>query len=60
VVVHEQAVGSRISVAFFHQPAYDAVIECIPTCASSDDLPHHEPVTSGEWIRRMIKKTHYH
>ncbi len=58
VVVHEQAVGSRISVAFFHQPAYDAVIECIPTCTSPDDPPHHEPITSGEWIRLMIKKTH--
>ncbi len=57
VVVPEGVTGDRISVAFFHQPAYDALIECIPTCTSPDDPPHHEPVTSGEWIRLMIAKT---
>ena len=57
VVVPDDVTGDRISVAFFHQPAYDAVIECIPTCTSPDDPPHHEPVTSGEWIRLMIEKT---
>ncbi|MCY4663283.1 MAG: hypothetical protein OXC00_01310 [Acidimicrobiaceae bacterium] len=57
VVVPEGVAGDRISVAFFHQPAYDALIECIPTCTSPDDPPHHEPVTSGEWIRLMIAKT---
>ena len=59
VVVPEDATGERISVAFFHQPAYDAVIECIPTCTSPDDPPRHETVTSGEWIRLMISKTTY-
>ena len=59
VVVPEGVTGDRISVAFFHQPAYDAVIECIPTCTSPADPPHHEPVTSGEWIRTMIEKTTY-
>ena len=59
VVVPEGVTGGRISVAFFHQPAYDAVIECIPTCMSPDDPPRHEPVTSGEWIRTMIEKTTY-
>ena len=57
VVVPEDVTAGRISVAFFHQPAYDALIECIPTCTSPDDPPHHEPVTSGEWIRLMIEKT---
>ena len=57
VVVPDGVTGDRISVAFFHQPAYDALIECIPTCTSPEDPPHHEPVTSGEWIRLMIEKT---
>ncbi len=57
VAVPEGVTGDRISVAFFHQPAYDALIECIPTCTSPDDPPHHDPVTSGEWIRLMIEKT---
>ena len=59
VVVPEGVTGNRISIAFFHQPTYDAVIECIPTCTSPDDPPRHEPITSGEWIRTMIEKTAY-
>ena len=57
VIVPDDVTGDRISVAFFHQPAYDALIECIPTCTSPDDPPRHEAVTSGEWIRLMIEKT---
>ena len=53
----EAATGDRMSIAFFHQPAYDARIECIPTCTSPDDPPHHEPTTSGEWIVSMFEKT---
>ena len=45
VVAADGAWGERISVAFFHQPTYDARIECIPTCTSPDDPPplraHH-------------------
>ena len=57
VVVADGAWGERISVAFFHQPTYDARIECIPTCTSPDDPPRHKPTTSGEWLEWMIAKT---
>ena len=57
VVVADGAWGERISVAFFHQPTYDARIECIPTCTSPDDPPRYEPITSGEWLDLMIRKT---
>ena len=56
VVVPDGDTGDRISVAFFHQPAYDARIECIPTCTSPDDPPRHAPTTSGEWILSMLQK----
>jgi isopenicillin N synthase-like dioxygenase len=46
----------RISIPFFHQPARDAVISCIPTCTSPDDPPHHTPVTSGEWVLTKTRK----
>ena len=48
---------SRMSVAFFHQPDYDAEITCIPTCTSDDDPPHHEPVTSGQWVIDKLSKS---
>ena len=50
---------SRISLPFFHQPNADAVIECIPTCATPDNPPRYEPVTSGEWRDMKIKKSRY-
>ncbi|MEE2768779.1 MAG: 2-oxoglutarate and iron-dependent oxygenase domain-containing protein [Actinomycetota bacterium] len=59
VVVPSGNCGDRISIAFFHQPAYDAQIECIPTCTSPDDPPHYAPTTSGEWILSMLKKVIY-
>ena len=57
VVAADGAWGERISVAFFHQPTYDARIECIPTCMSADNPPRYEPITSGEWLDEMIRKT---
>ena len=48
---------SRMSVAFFHQPDYDAEIRCIPTCTNVDQPPRHEPVTSGEWVLDKLSKS---
>ena len=59
VVTPTGDLGDRISIAFFHQPTYDARIECIPTCTSPDDPPHYEPTTSGGWILSMTERTLY-
>ena len=40
--------ASRMSIAFFHHPNYDARIECIPGCAG-DAPPKYEPVLSGDF-----------
>ena len=40
--------SSRMSIAFFHHPNYDAKIECIPGCAG-DARPKYAPVLSGEF-----------
>jgi isopenicillin N synthase-like dioxygenase len=37
----------RLSIPFFHQPNYDAVIEAIPTCTDPANPPRHAPITSG-------------
>ena len=39
----------RLSVAFFTQPNYDAVVECLPTCTDRDNPPKYEPVVSGKY-----------
>jgi isopenicillin N synthase-like dioxygenase len=45
--------GRRLSIAFFHQPNYDALIECIPGCSDADHPVRHAPITSGD--HRLMK-----
>jgi isopenicillin N synthase-like dioxygenase len=40
----------RRSIAWFQQPNWDAVIECLPTCTTPDSPPRYRPVTSGEHL----------
>ncbi len=54
-VVSNGAGGERFSLPFFHQPNFDAVIECIPTCASADNPPRYEPVVSGPYLLDKFK-----
>lgn len=48
---------ARLSVAFFHQPNFDALIECLPSCTSDSAPRLHPPVTSGGWVEEMIRRT---
>ncbi len=47
--------AERFSLPFFHQPNYDAVIECIPTCATPDNPSRYEPVVSGPYLLDKFK-----
>ena len=40
----------RRSAAFFHDGNIDALIECLPGCASTGNPPKYEPVTVGEHL----------
>ena len=40
---------SRVSIGFFHQPDYDAMIECVPTCAGPDRPALYPPGRSGDY-----------
>ncbi len=46
----------RQSIAFFHQPNHDALIECIPTCRSVDNPPRHAPILSGEHLMKKVSR----
>ena len=39
----------RVSIAFFQQPNYDAIIECIPSCAGPENPARYAPVRSGDY-----------
>ncbi|MBT5050795.1 MAG: isopenicillin N synthase family oxygenase [Rhodospirillaceae bacterium] len=47
----------RQSIAFFVQPNYDAVIECIETCKKLGDAAKHPPVKAWEHRYAMLNNT---
>jgi isopenicillin N synthase-like dioxygenase len=52
----ERRLQARQSLAFFHQPSADALIEPLPTCCSPSSPPRYGPVTSGEHLRAKLAK----
>jgi isopenicillin N synthase-like dioxygenase len=52
----EKAHVSKTSLLFFHQPNYDATVECIPSCADADNPPKYPTTTSGEHIMMKFAK----
>ncbi|MCP4382923.1 MAG: isopenicillin N synthase family oxygenase [Hyphomicrobiales bacterium] len=46
----------RQSIAFFHQPNYDAVIACLPSCVDAETPAKYAPVESGEHLRRKAAR----
>ena len=40
----------RISIVLFHQPNYDAIIQCLPSCLPEHGVPKYQPITSGEHL----------
>ena len=49
-----QAESSRLSLLFFHQPNYDAVIECLPGCSDAANPPRYAPIASGAHVARKV------
>lgn len=41
--------SGRLSIAFFQQPNYDAMIECIPSCIGPGNPARYPPVRSGDY-----------
>jgi isopenicillin N synthase-like dioxygenase len=47
----------RQSLVFFHNPNYNALIECIPSCQSAANPPKYPVTTSGEHLRSQFVRT---
>jgi isopenicillin N synthase-like dioxygenase len=52
----EAAHLSKTSMLFFHQPNYDAPVECLANCHGPDNPPKYAPITSGEHLTRKFEK----
>jgi isopenicillin N synthase-like dioxygenase len=42
----------RRSAAFFLDGDHDCLVECLPTCTSTDDPPRYPPIRAGEHLRQ--------
>ena len=50
--------ADRVSLVFFHQPNYDAMIECLPTVLADGDVAKYEPISSGDHLyNKFVKQT---
>ncbi len=48
----------RQSIAYFHNPNRDAVIECLPPFHGPDDPPRHAPITYGDYAELRYQQAH--
>lgn len=46
----------RQSIVFFHQPNYDAMIECLPSCLAPGEKPKYAPISSGDHLRMKFMR----
>ena len=53
-VAGDGAMPRRQSIAFFQNPNYDAVIECLPGCASADGHVSYPAVVAGDYLRERF------
>lgn len=55
---HDALSSRRISLVFFHQPNYDAVISCLESCTDGGGPPKYPSVTSGDHLLgKFLKQT---
>lgn len=48
----------RQSLVFFHQPNYDAIVECLPSCLAPGEPPKYAPISSGDHLMsKFVKQT---
>jgi isopenicillin N synthase-like dioxygenase len=48
----------RYSLPFFFDANYHARVECIPTCQDTANPPRYPPITAGEHIMQMYRRTY--
>ena len=48
----------RQSLVYFHQPNYDAMVECLPSCLAPGEKAKYAPISSGDHLRnKFLKQT---
>jgi isopenicillin N synthase-like dioxygenase len=55
--LNEGSPTRRLSLAFFHQPNWDAEISCLPSCLLSGEEARYPPVRSGAHLMEKFLRT---
>jgi len=50
----------RYSIPLFYDPAFDTMVECLPTCQGPDIPPKYPPQTYGDFYAWFISKNYAH
>jgi isopenicillin N synthase-like dioxygenase len=45
---------TRVSIPFFHQPNWTALIECLPSCTGPGMPPQFQAQTSGQYLKQKM------
>lgn len=53
----DESSRARLSIAFFTYPNPDTLIDCLPSCCTSDNPPRHQPVLAGVYRRMKVTST---
>jgi isopenicillin N synthase-like dioxygenase len=56
-VINRRAGGDRWSIAYFFDLDAEAVIAPLPQCTSASDPPRYGPITAGEHLVEMYRRT---
>lgn len=52
----ELAARPRVSIPFFQHPNFDALIECVPSCADERNPARYPAVLAGHWVRYRMSE----
>ena len=50
----------RYSIAYFHSPNVDAVIECLPSCVSADNPPRYPKAVYRDLVLEFYRANYFH
>jgi isopenicillin N synthase-like dioxygenase len=50
----------RYSIAYFHSPNPDRVIECLPSCAGPDNPPRYPPALYRDLVLEFYRANYFH
>ncbi len=48
----------RYSLAFFFDPDFETIVECLPSCRSADNPPRYPPASWGEFLAARFDAQH--